>query len=49
MSALCERCAYDDVDLNVDVPDFFQDRYLELCAQCAKELHAKQAKMEDYQ
>lgn len=48
MADLCERCSYDEVDPEATVADIFQDRYLALCAACAKALHLKQAKMEDW-
>ncbi len=44
----CDRCGpLTPRDPDATVADFFRDQYMDLCAECADELHAKQAKMDD--
>jgi hypothetical protein len=44
---LCDRCMYDRIDPDERVPDTFADRYLQICAYCARELHKLEAKFVD--
>ncbi len=45
---LCERCSYDEASADAKVPDYFQDRYLEICEHCARELNVIQFKLSDW-
>lgn len=43
----CDRCNYDDA-VDVQVPEYFQDQYQDLCEACADTLARKQYKLSDW-
>ena len=44
---LCERCGYDEADCEAQIPDIWVDRFLAICAVCARKGHLLQARRDE--
>lgn len=44
---ICERCRYNEADPSEEVADLYQDRYQDICGDCAREMHQRQARASD--